>query len=72
MTTSSWTPDDLRALEGAIASGARRVKYADREVEYRTLADMLALRDLMRSHLGDPNASAPVTWRPVFSKGTEE
>jgi hypothetical protein len=72
MTTSSWTPDDLRALDAAIASGARRVKYADREVEYRTLADMLALRDLMRSHLGDLNASAPVTWRPVFSKGTEE
>ena len=70
MTT--WTSDDLRLLEAAIATGARRVKYADREVEYRSLADMLMLRDTLRAQLVDPNICAPVTWRPVFSKGLEE
>lgn len=37
---TSLTQDDIDALEEAIASGARRVKFKDREVEYRSLAEM--------------------------------
>jgi len=69
---NSWTAEDLRVLEAAIVTGARRVKYADREVEYRSLADMLTLRDTLRASLGDQKFCAPVTWRPAFSKGFDE
>lgn len=42
---------DIDALEDAIGSGARRVRYSDgSEVEYRTLAEM-------RSILADMKAS---------------
>ena len=48
----AFTQTQLDALEEAIASGAMRVKYADKEVEYRSMSDMLRLRDVMRRALG--------------------
>lgn len=47
----------LTALEDAISQGALRVKFSDREVQYRSLEEMIRLRDLMRKELGV--ASAP-------------
>jgi hypothetical protein len=48
----AYTSDDLTALQGAIKSGARRVKYSDREVEYRTLTEMRSLAEEMKRQLG--------------------
>lgn len=48
----AWTQTDLDTLEKAIATGATRVKYADKEVEYRTLAEMWQLRDQIKDELG--------------------
>lgn len=48
----AWTESDLTELESAIKSGARRVKYADKEVEYRDLSEMLQVRNMMRKELG--------------------
>jgi hypothetical protein len=52
----AWTTIDLKNLEDAIASGAKRVRYqteeGEREVQYRSSADMIALRRLMRIELG--------------------
>lgn len=47
-----WTQEQLDALNAAIAQGALRVRYADKEVEYRSLSDMLQLRDQMMQSLG--------------------
>jgi hypothetical protein len=49
---SAWTTDDLAALEKAVAQGALRVKYGDKEVEYRSLSEMMRLVDMMRKDLG--------------------
>lgn len=51
MTGTTWTMEQLEALEKAIAEGVRRVKYQDKEVEYRDLKDMLALANTMRAAL---------------------
>lgn len=48
----AFTVTNLADLEKAIASGARRVQYQDREVDLRTQRDMMALRRLMRRELG--------------------
>lgn len=49
----AWTTADLDAINEAIASGARKVRFADnREVEYRTLADMRSIRDEIAAALG--------------------
>ena len=52
MSSTSWTLADLQALEEAIAKGINRVKYTDKEIEYRSLDEMLKIRDLIRNCLG--------------------
>ncbi len=47
-----WTSQDLAAIEEAIANGTKRVKYTDKEVEYRDLKELLQARDLIRQELG--------------------
>lgn len=49
---ATWTQNDLTELEKAIAHGALRVKYRDREVTYRSMEEMLQLRGLMQRELG--------------------
>lgn len=48
----AWTQQDLDNLEAAMATGAKRVKYADKEIEYNSWAEMLAARNLIREELG--------------------
>lgn len=48
----AWTLDDLNKLKDAIATGAKRVKYADKEVEYNSFDDMVKAKNLIESELG--------------------
>jgi|GEM_PF-4409143 len=41
----------LAALKEAISSGALRVKYADRDVTYRSLDEMIRIRDELESQV---------------------
>lgn len=59
---SSFTQAQLDALIAAIAEGALRVKYQDKEVEFRSLNEMLKLRDLMEADL-NPNTDNPLGTR---------
>jgi hypothetical protein len=63
----AWTQTDLDKLEAAIATGARRVKYADKEVEYQSIDDMLKARDMIRRDL-DTSVRPARVWAN-FSKG---
>lgn len=49
---AAYTQEQYQALTGAIAQGALRVKYGDKEVEYRSLSEMLRVKALMESELG--------------------
>ncbi len=57
-----FTIDQYNALAAAIASGALRVKYADKEVEYRSLAEMVTLLNTMAIQLGlnKPNTGTTI------------
>jgi len=48
----AYTLTDYEALKTAIASGVKRVKYADRDVEYQSIEDMLKVLSLMAAELG--------------------
>lgn len=48
----AWTQAQLDALETAIASGSLRVKFADKDVTYRSLDEMMRIRDTIRASLG--------------------
>lgn len=49
---ATWTLADLTELDTAIKQGALRVRYRDRDVTYRSLEEMLQLRNLMQRELG--------------------
>ena len=66
---ASFTQAQLTALEDAIAQGAKIVKYSDKHVEYRSLDEMLKLRDLMRADLGVTDKARGGRVYPTFSKG---
>lgn len=69
MEEVSFTIENLNTLNAAIATGALRVRYSDKEVQHRSLSDMLILRRLMRTELGlvDPAHSGRVFAK--FNKG---
>ena len=48
----AFTSDQLDALETAIAQGALSVRFSDRSITYHSYAEMIRLRDSMRSELG--------------------
>lgn len=52
MAETNYTPEMLATLEAAIATGTRDVYYGDKRVSYRSLAEMLKIRDIMRAELG--------------------
>jgi hypothetical protein len=48
----AWSSTDLTNLEDAIAQGVTTLVINGKTVTYRSLADMLALRDVMRREIG--------------------
>jgi hypothetical protein len=49
----AWSASDLLEIENAIKSGTLRVKYSDKEVTYRSLEEMLKIRDLIRKSVSE-------------------
>ena len=48
----AWTESDLTAIESSIKAGVLRVQFGDRMTQYRSLDEMLKIRDLIRKDLG--------------------
>lgn len=65
---ASWTSDQLAALEAAIATGTTRVSYGDKDVTYRSLDEMLQLRDTMRRAI-DGAVQAPRRFFGTYRSG---
>lgn len=53
---SMFTEAGLQAIEEAIAGGYLKVKYDDKEVTYRSLDELLKVRDMIRARLGNGTA----------------
>ena len=53
---SVYTLSQYQALTAAIALGATKVQYADKSVEYRSLSDMIKLKESMEVDLGIANS----------------
>lgn len=47
----AYTPAQLVAVERAIARGERIVRYSDRTVEYRSVDELMKVRDQIRTEL---------------------
>lgn len=64
----AYTIDQYGALVASIAQGAMTVKYADKEVTYRSLNDMIAIKRMMENELF-PTQRRPTRIYGEFSKG---
>jgi hypothetical protein len=64
-----YTTDQYQQLTAAIGQGALKVKYADKEVEYRSLAEMLRIKSLMEKDLGINNNASGRRVYATFKKG---
>lgn len=64
----AYTLIQYETLKAAIAQGALRVKYADKEIEYRSLAEMYIILAGMESELF-PKSNCNRRYA-AFSKGT--
>lgn len=53
----AFTSADLDAINAAIASGAKRVRFQTHEVEYQTIAEMLRARDVIKAEIETPAAN---------------
>lgn len=53
--TTAITVENFYALEAAIVEGVQRVKYTDKEVEYRSINEMLKVYNFMAKKLGLKN-----------------
>lgn len=65
----AWTIEEYNSLKAAIATGAKTVKYADKEVTYRSIEEMSAVLRAMAEELGLSDHSNNRKY-PSFSKGT--
>lgn len=49
---SDFTQADLDAINRALANNVKTVKYSDKEVTYRSVDEMIKIRDMIRQSLG--------------------
>lgn len=68
----AWTQTQLDALDQAIAEGVTVVRYEDKTVEYRSLKEMMQIRQLMREELGVVGDAAGGRLYARFSKGLSD
>jgi len=64
---SAYTKEQYDTLCAAIAQGAMRVRYGDKEVQYRTLDEMQRIKAGMEQQLGLVKRKTRVL--STFSKG---
>jgi hypothetical protein len=64
----SWTTSDLTAIERAIASGALRVKFSDRDVQYRSIDELLKARETIQKTLAGSTAGVTRCTYASFTK----
>lgn len=71
----AWTQTDIDALKAAIATGALKVKFGagpdEREITYRSLADMNATLAQMQAELS-PASAPPLRTVGAYGNGTSD
>ena len=63
----AWTQNDLDALKTAIGQGAREVWYGDKRVAYRSLDEMLRIKEMIEGELNI--SKKPLPYHPTFQNG---
>ena len=65
----AWTQADLDALNESIADGALVVSYQDKTTRYRSLDEMLRLREMMQGEIKKTAGQVKTTRRRFSIRG---
>lgn len=57
----AWTQADIDKLKAAIGSGRKKVKYANLEVEYQSVGEMMQTLDRMELEVRPPSQRRTVS-----------
>lgn len=64
----AWTNTDLATLDAAIASGARRIRFSDREMEFQSTSDMLLARTEIVNYLAQTGGPPQIRMVQIYTK----
>lgn len=67
---SSFTQAQLDALEAMIATGVLESEYDGKRLKYRSMAELIQARDIVKNGMGTAGASRVTHVNPVYSRGT--
>lgn len=66
----AYTQADLDRIEAAIATGTLRITHNGKTTEFRSLDEMIRVRDLIRKTVKGPSAGGQHrTYAPTFDRG---
>ena len=66
----AYTQADLDRIEAAIATGTLRITHNGKTTEFRSLDDMIRVRDMIRKAVKGPSATREHRmYAPVFDRG---
>lgn len=65
----AWTQADIDALKAALAKGEARVRFADREVAYRSVEEMRSALALMQAEVNAATGTARPRQRYLYQQG---
>jgi hypothetical protein len=58
----AFSQAQLDALDDAIAAGVLTYEYQGKRIQYQSLSDMLAARNLIQRELGGTSGNAPASY----------
>lgn len=67
---SSFTQGQLDALEAMIAGGILESEYDGKRVKYRSMAELIRARDVVKNGMGSSTTTRITHVNPVFDRGT--
>lgn len=66
----AYSQADLDRIEAAIATGTLRITHNGKTTEFRSLDDMIRVRDMIRKSVKGPNAGGQHrVYAPTFDRG---
>ncbi len=67
----AFTTADLAAVEESLAKGVLRVRMGDRDVEYRSVDELIKARDAIQAELSTASGKRVRQYRVGTRRGTE-
>ncbi len=64
----AWTTEDLATIEAAIASGVRKIKFSDREMEFPSIAELRATRQDIQNYLSSVSGVPQVRMVRMYTR----